>query len=73
MYKEALNRAWKECKAPYKTQALEEDKSIIMMKNILETTLLNGINATEKVRNMETRFEKLSSNEVEELCMQDFR
>lgn len=40
-----------------------------MMKNILETTLLNGINETEKVRNMETKFEKLSSNEVEELCM----
>ena len=44
-----------------------------MMKNILETTLLNGINATEKVRNMETMFEKLTSNEVEELGMQDFR
>ena len=44
-----------------------------MRKNILETTLLNRINATEKVRNRETRFEKLSSNEVEELGLQDFR
>lgn len=52
---------------------LEGGKNIIMTKNILETTKKNGISATEKVRNMENRLEKISPNIMKNIYMRNIR
>lgn len=56
-----------------KLMKLEGGKNIIMTKNILETTKKNGISATEKVRNMENRLEKISPNIMKNIYMRNIR